>query len=319
MTPADIAAAQPGTIIRDAVVPGLQLRAFPGSKAFYLYYRTKGGRQRKPKLGNWPTLTLPRARTVARAMLDAVAGGGDPSQARQDARVAPTVADLCDRYMLEWGCNKKSAADDERLIRLYIKPKLGRERVAELSHSDVDAFHRWVPRKVTANRAVSLLSKAMNLAGRWGWRAGDNPCRGVRKNREAARERYMTAAEAIAVAQAMERRARTTPPCSSPTTGTRRSSCGTGGWPRGPPSRLSILGSEKAISHIWLGACVVESGDRSCARSVRKMQHVSDGTPHCPKNVVYFGHDSYFSECRRPAKPHVGPYGDWIARGLDAQ
>jgi len=114
-------------------------------------------------------------------------------------------------------------------------------------------------------------------------------------------------------------RAPSAPPCSSPTTGTRRSSCGTGGWPRGPPSRLSILGSEKAISHIWLGACVVESGDRSCARSVRKMQHVSDGTPHCPKNVVYFGHDSYFSECRRPAKPHVGPYGDWIARGLDAQ
>src|SRR3546814_17570414 len=67
---------------------------------------------------------------------------------------------------------------------------------------------------------------------------------------------------------------------------------------------------ESQISYMVWSLCGGVWWQRSCAMSVRKMQHVSDGTSHCPKNDVYFGHDSCFSECRRPAKPRVGPYGD---------
>ncbi|MEK9752555.1 MAG: site-specific integrase [Rhodospirillaceae bacterium] len=212
LTPAAIKAAQPGDELRDHVVPGLHVRVFPASRSFYLYYRTKGGRRRKPKLGDWPTLTLPRARTLAKNMLDAVAAGGDPSRARQEERTAPTVGDLCDRYMREHGDKKKSAKDDARIIRLYVRPKLGRERVADLTYDDIAAWHKGIRAKVQANRALALMSKALNLAERWHWRPmNSNPCAAVERNQERRRRRYATAEEAAAIAQALDARRKTSP------------------------------------------------------------------------------------------------------------
>jgi hypothetical protein len=164
MTPADINAAQPGAVILDAVVPGLRLRVFAGSRAWYLYYRTRGGRRRQPKLGDWPALAIPKARKIARDMLDEVAAGRDPQGQRAADRVAPTVAELCDRYMLEHGDKKKSAKDDRGLIRRQIKPRLGTERVADLDYDAIATWHRATKAKIQANRALALLSKALNLA-----------------------------------------------------------------------------------------------------------------------------------------------------------
>jgi integrase len=209
---AAIEAAQPGDVIRDDKVRGLQLRAFDKGKAFYLYYRTRDGRQRKPKVGDWPTLTLPKARTIARTMLDEVAFGGDPSGKRTAARRAPTVADMADRYMIEHGNHKKSKRDDERLIRLYIRPKLGRDRAADLEYTDVADWHAGIRAAVQANRALALLSTMLNMAERWGWRTvGSNPCRHVRRHRERRRRRYMTAEEAAAVFAALDARAESQP------------------------------------------------------------------------------------------------------------
>ena len=51
LTEKNIRAAQPGQVLRDATIKGLHLRVFPESRSFYLYYRTKTGTERKPKLG----------------------------------------------------------------------------------------------------------------------------------------------------------------------------------------------------------------------------------------------------------------------------
>lgn len=44
--------------------------------------------------------------------------------------------------------------------------------------------------KVRANREVTLLSHVFNMAREWGYMAGENPCRGVRKNKEKPRDFY---------------------------------------------------------------------------------------------------------------------------------
>lgn len=44
--------------------------------------------------------------------------------------------------------------------------------------------------KVRANREVTLLSHVFNIAREWGYMKGENPCRGVRKNKEKPRDFY---------------------------------------------------------------------------------------------------------------------------------
>lgn len=44
--------------------------------------------------------------------------------------------------------------------------------------------------KVRANRELALLSHAFNMAREWGYTAKENPCRGVRKNKEQPRDFY---------------------------------------------------------------------------------------------------------------------------------
>lgn len=51
------------------------------------------------------------------------------------------------------------------------------------------------PRRATvaANRELALFSHIFNLAREWGYTANENPCRGVRKNRETPRQYYADA------------------------------------------------------------------------------------------------------------------------------
>ncbi len=71
--------------LKDDKVPGLQLRVRATGKSFYLYYR-RNGQQRRPKIGDFPGLTVAEAREIAQAMLRDVAAGLDPSEARRETR-----------------------------------------------------------------------------------------------------------------------------------------------------------------------------------------------------------------------------------------
>ena len=65
-----------------------------------------------------------------------------------------------------------------------------------MTHSDITALHRRVTAKTSyqANRIVALLSRLFNLSIRWGWRA-DNPAKGIERNQEPKRHRYLSADE----------------------------------------------------------------------------------------------------------------------------
>jgi integrase len=100
-----------------------------------------------------------------------------------------------------------SIQSDRSLISKHILPMIGRRKVAEITHADVEQLHRQVTATapIAANRAVALLSKAMSLAIRWGWRT-DNPCHGIERNQEERREPYLTPAELGRLCGALNRR-----------------------------------------------------------------------------------------------------------------
>jgi integrase len=155
---------------------------------------------REPKIGDAKALKCEKARTIAAEWHAEVAKGGDPSGERQAYRDAPTMAHLLDRYLSDHARpNKKatSLAEDERLIRDYLLKAFGKSKVAEVTRTEVIDFHRGLSGKpYRANRCLSLLSKAFNLAELWGMRPeATNPTRHVRKYAETKRKRFLSPAE----------------------------------------------------------------------------------------------------------------------------
>jgi integrase len=206
------------TIYWDTDLTGFGLRISDrGTRTYFVQSRLPDGRQVKAKIGRHGAITAEQARTRAKALLGAMAAGTDPTGERRAARraekqrrAAPTIADLCRRYMDEHAKRRKrqrSIETDQSLINKHVLPKLERRKVADIAHADVEQLHAEisVSTPVAANRAVALLSKAMSLAVRWGWRS-DNPCRGIERNPEERRERYLTPAELGRLCDALNRR-----------------------------------------------------------------------------------------------------------------
>src|SRR4051794_37122485 len=76
-------------LIHDSELKGFHLKITPrGKRVFYVYYRTKGARvqQRRYKIGDYPAVSVSRARELAKAVLGRVASGDDPSAERQSDR-----------------------------------------------------------------------------------------------------------------------------------------------------------------------------------------------------------------------------------------
>jgi integrase len=164
-----------------------------GNCAFYLYYRTQTGTERRPKIGNYPELSPEAARNIAKDWLAEVRSGGDPSGTRRDARNTMTISGLCDRYIEEHAKPHKkpsSVAADRQLIRAYLDPAFGHIKVPDLTRTEVERFkigRQSTP--FTANRCLALLSHMMSLAVAWEIRI-ENPVRGIKRFRENRRDRY---------------------------------------------------------------------------------------------------------------------------------
>ena len=103
LTKSAVDAAQPQAQpveLRDTLVPGFMCKVTPaGRKVFMLQYRTNAGQRRKPALGLYGELTVEQARSLAQEWLAEVRRGGDPGAAKTAARKAPTVAELCEKFM----------------------------------------------------------------------------------------------------------------------------------------------------------------------------------------------------------------------------
>jgi integrase len=176
-----------------------------GGRAFILNYRTRQQRERRFTIGSFPEWKTAAARQEAVELKKRIDRGEDPLAEIQSGRDAPTVADLCARYLEEHAPKKRTQADDARAINTFVLPAMKHLKVAEVTFSDVDGLHRKITKRGTAiraNRVVSLLSKMLRLAIRWGWRS-DNPASGIEKNPEQKRERYLSGAELDALTKAL--------------------------------------------------------------------------------------------------------------------
>lgn len=196
-----IRAAKEGEELSDDDVRGLQLRAQKRSKTFYLFYRTKSGQRRRPKLGEFPAMTLAQARDTARSLLAEVALGGDPSGHWQQSRQAETMAQLCDRYLEDYANERnRTAWRDKMRIENEIKPRWGSRPACEITKEDVMALRRSMKHiGVTFNRTRGMLSAIFNFA-----EIEPNPVKRVPRFRETPRRRYLSPDEYVRLAKALD-------------------------------------------------------------------------------------------------------------------
>jgi integrase len=200
--------ARSNRITYDSEIGGFGVRVTAGGAvAFVLNYRrTADGLERRYTIGAFPDWSVAAARERARALKRSIDSGGDPVGEVRATREAPTVADLCAR-VAEEHMSKKSRgwrSDFASIVRDDVMPALGRMKVASVEFEHIERLHRDVSKRapVRANRMHGMLTKAFGLAIKWKLRA-DNPCRGVERNQEYQRQRYLTADELSRLTRAL--------------------------------------------------------------------------------------------------------------------
>jgi integrase len=209
ITKAVVDALRPGGLVWDTDVSRFGVRRREGPPVYVVKYRHQG-RQRWVRIGQHGSPWTPEtARRDALRILGLVAQEKDPAAARLATKDAPTVADLCDRFLAEHAAAKlkpTTAAEYRKTIASIIKPKLGRLCITDVTRADLAGLHHALRATPShANRVVALLSKLLNMAERWGLRSdGTNPARHVEKFREKKRERYLTDEELARLGAVLE-------------------------------------------------------------------------------------------------------------------
>jgi integrase len=196
----------------DPKLTGFGFRCYAsGVKSFFINYRI-GGRERRYTIGPYPRWSVAAARERALELRKLIDQGGDPAGDKRERRDAPTIADLIDRYLEEHAPRKAlsatARANDERRMLELIAEHLGRHtKVGNIHGGDIANMHRRISesagrggkrRPVRANRVLSICSKMFALclvpqAGEnvpWRDQAQGNPCKGIERNHEQARERF---------------------------------------------------------------------------------------------------------------------------------
>jgi integrase len=175
-----------------------------GTKSYILNYRTKAGRERRYTIGSADNWTTGAARIKARELRKQVDNGEDPLGNIEEERAAPTLHDLCDRFENEFLPTRRESTqvDYRSMLSRHIRPHWGKhDKVADVTTDEIEALHRKISKAgnpYRANRVVAVVSKIFSLAVRWRMRA-DNPARGIERNYEAKRKRYLNGEELTAL------------------------------------------------------------------------------------------------------------------------
>lgn len=120
------------------------------------------------------------------------------------SRIGRTVRDLVVQFDLE--VVPALRPNTQRAYRCWMPAILktwGEMRLEDLEQPDVASFLDTYPRKVTANRVVTLLVTMLKKAKRWGW-VKENRIAGIEQHRESARRRVIRDSEWLALLAAAD-------------------------------------------------------------------------------------------------------------------
>jgi len=178
----------------DDEVRGLALTVRPtGAKTFY-YIRKVQGTAIRERIGAFPDIRVKAAREAAIKMNEAVALGRNPARERQRARAEMTLGELWADYLEDHAKpRKRSWKNDRYQYGKHLARWKGR-RLNQITRQDVRRLKATIEREggpVAANRVRALLSSMWSFAQAERGLDLPNPVQGVKRSKEAPRERYL--------------------------------------------------------------------------------------------------------------------------------
>jgi integrase len=170
-----------------------------GSKAFYFYKKFEG-KPLRIKLGDYPALSIERARTKAMEYKVKIANDVNPARENKRLNQMMTFEELFDDYIENYAKNhKKSWEKDIPKKNLYLKPILNK-KISRIDIDDIRNLHNQISsngvdkgekKKIyIANRVLQLTKAIFNYAINSGIDI-NNPCKKVKLFTEKSRDRYL--------------------------------------------------------------------------------------------------------------------------------
>lgn len=200
-------------IVWDTDLKGFGLKVTPkGIRSFFLYYRTKDHKQRRPKIGDFPSIQPEKARKIAKQWLAEVLGGGDPSAANKANRASRgegLMLDLFAQYKLHKKLEgRRSVAEIQRIFAHDILPEFGKRKPEEISVHEVSRFLD----KIAVRSPSVAWAVRRQLSAFYSWAisrlppGATNPVTNAsRPPKVKARERVLTDAELILLWRVVDR------------------------------------------------------------------------------------------------------------------
>lgn len=129
--------------------------------------------------------------------------GGDLNEAKRrwaelDCKPAPVDITICkhifDRYESQIIPQKELSTQKENLGNVkQLRTMFDQAPISSVTPQHIAQYRDARSAKVRANREISMFSHIFNMAREWGYTTNENPCKGVRKNKEVPRDYYADA------------------------------------------------------------------------------------------------------------------------------
>ena len=183
-----------------------------GKKTFVLY-RKINGRPERLTLGRYPDLTIEQARGKASDINSAIANGANPADARRGRTAELTFGELFSQYLERHAKqHKRTWSEDQQRYIQYLQSPVGKKKLGQVNRQVVASIHSGITmdgHPVVANRVLALVSSIYG----WGVSAGlleVNPIKGIKRNREKSRDRFIQGDELPRFFQALAEEANET-------------------------------------------------------------------------------------------------------------
>ena len=192
----------------DDALAGFGVGAFASGKKIYVVQYRKDGRSRRATIGDHGRLTPEEARSQAKALLGSIEKGEDPIALRRQAMAVRSFKEVANDFLNQHVERKRkgsTAAEYRRLLENYIFPSIGSKRIVEVSRGDINRLHsKLSDTPHQANRCMAVISAVWNWASRnEETEFAANPVRGIERNPERSRERFLTSEELSRLGEAL--------------------------------------------------------------------------------------------------------------------
>ena len=172
-----------------------------GGRTWYVRYTDRYGKMRQPKIAPYGDLTFEQAKKRAQHIRSEALLGGDPMAEKAALKAIPTYAELAEQHLAFAKTHLREWQSVEMILRVHIKPKWGKVRLAEITPQQVGT---WLAEKAKAGLAPAtvekirtVMSRSFSLGAKHGVAGCDrNPVHAVpRRSFDNARTRFLDAAE----------------------------------------------------------------------------------------------------------------------------